>query len=401
MKKIFKSTLVLVICLMVSFLLVGCKKEKQEISRVTVDINPSIELIVDEDNKVVSVTALNDDGNVIIVGEAIVGSSVEDAVGMIVSIATDTGYLVKGEVEASENEIKISVSGDGKAQEKLFESIEKRVNKVISKENINAVVKQKEALELEALKALALQVEPTLTQEEVDDMTESELLNVIRLARTERALLYSQELEKMYNEAKNYEINLTEKEEVQKVINSLDASYQLLKAKYTFAVSSLSTAITAVENVKYTYFINPESDYQKFYQQLLDAKKELLVKKQEVAELPEGEEKEQALQELVVLEQAYNTTLNLVDTAYAAATTLLDTAVETLKAVERTLNEIMNSLPEEVNTLLNQKAEEIQTTCNLKKQEFFQQFETEHKDTIEFYKNLMLEQKQTLMEENK
>lgn len=401
MKKLFKSTLVLVICLMVSFLLVGCKKEKQEISRVTVDINPSIELIVDEDNKVVSVTALNDDGNVIIVGEAIVGSSVEDAVGMIVSIATDTGYLVKGEVEASENEIKISVSGDGKAQEKLFESIEKKVNKVISEENINAVVKQKEALELEALKALALQVEPTLTKEEVDDMTESELLNVIRLARTERALLYSQELEKMYNEAKNYEINLTEKEEVQKVINSLDASYQLLKAKYTFAVSSLSTAISAVENVKYTYFINPESDYQKFYQQLLDAKKELLVKKQEVAELPEGEEKEQALQELAVLEQAYNTTLNLVDTAYAAATTLLDTAVETLKAVERTLNEIMNSLPDEVNTLLNQKAEEIQATCNLKKQEFFQQFETEHKDTIEFYKNLMLEQKQTLMEENK
>ena len=48
MKKIFKNALVLAICLMMSFFLIGCKKksDEQTLSRVTVDINPSIELIV-------------------------------------------------------------------------------------------------------------------------------------------------------------------------------------------------------------------------------------------------------------------------------------------------------------------------------------------------------------------
>ena len=110
---------------MMSFFLIGCKKksEEQSLSRVTVDINPSIELIIDEENKVVSVTALNDDGNIIIVGETFIGKTSEEAVALIVSIATETGYLVKGEVEATENEINISVSGDEKAQEELYNSI--------------------------------------------------------------------------------------------------------------------------------------------------------------------------------------------------------------------------------------------------------------------------------------
>ena len=70
MKRLIKLSLVLVMTFMVTFFLFGCKKTPQEesLSRVTVDINPSIELLVDEENKVVSVTALNDDGNIIIDG---------------------------------------------------------------------------------------------------------------------------------------------------------------------------------------------------------------------------------------------------------------------------------------------------------------------------------------------
>ena len=47
----------------------GTKAEPPEgtYTRMTVDINPSVEFMIDDQNKVVSVTALNDDGSILIV----------------------------------------------------------------------------------------------------------------------------------------------------------------------------------------------------------------------------------------------------------------------------------------------------------------------------------------------
>ncbi len=44
-------------------------------TRLTVDINPGVEFMVDDQNKVVSVTAPNDDGSILIAGEAFVGKT--------------------------------------------------------------------------------------------------------------------------------------------------------------------------------------------------------------------------------------------------------------------------------------------------------------------------------------
>ena len=52
------------------------------VTRMTVDINPSVEFMVDDQNKVVSVTALNDDGSILVAGEAFIGKTPEEAVEM-------------------------------------------------------------------------------------------------------------------------------------------------------------------------------------------------------------------------------------------------------------------------------------------------------------------------------
>lgn len=49
----------------------GKKPPEGTYTRMTVDVNPSIEFMVDDENKVASVTALNDDGSILIAGEAI------------------------------------------------------------------------------------------------------------------------------------------------------------------------------------------------------------------------------------------------------------------------------------------------------------------------------------------
>ena len=83
------------------------KPEEGSVTRMTVDINPSVEFMIDDENKVISVTALNDDGSILIVGEAFVGKTPEQAIEMMISLASDTGYLVQGNVDASENTVKI------------------------------------------------------------------------------------------------------------------------------------------------------------------------------------------------------------------------------------------------------------------------------------------------------
>lgn len=112
MKKITSLILCLLLAFTAIFVLASCEiepDEKGSPSYVSVDINPSIELTVDENNKVVSVYAANEDANVLLYGEeGIVGADIEDAIEKITEIAIELGYLdetnkVVGTTVSSEN----------------------------------------------------------------------------------------------------------------------------------------------------------------------------------------------------------------------------------------------------------------------------------------------------------
>ena len=108
MKTRFISIFLVCIILLTAISFTSCSNAKPEegsVTRMTVDINPSVEFMIDDQNKVVSVTALNDDGSILVVGEAFVGKTPEEAVEMMVTLASDTGYLVHGNVEASKNTV--------------------------------------------------------------------------------------------------------------------------------------------------------------------------------------------------------------------------------------------------------------------------------------------------------
>lgn len=77
------------------FPLYACDTHKdKELAYVSLDINPSIELIVDKDNKVVSVRGENEDGQVLLYGETgIEGEKIDAAVDKITDLAVKYGYL--------------------------------------------------------------------------------------------------------------------------------------------------------------------------------------------------------------------------------------------------------------------------------------------------------------------
>ena len=124
-------TIIVASALLACLLLVGfagCsdKSARKSDSFVRLDINPSIELVVDANNKVVSVYGANTDGTVLLYGEKanVVGKDFEEALALITDEAVKLGYL------SEENKVvQYTVSSpDGeKAEKELAASIDAKV----------------------------------------------------------------------------------------------------------------------------------------------------------------------------------------------------------------------------------------------------------------------------------
>ncbi|MBR6603921.1 MAG: hypothetical protein IKK94_07895 [Clostridia bacterium] len=274
MKKRFISIFMLCALLLSAISFTSCSSaapEEGSVTRMTVDINPSVEFMIDDQNKIVSVTALNDDGSILIVGEAFVGKTPEEAVEMMVTLASDTGYLVQGNAEASENTVKISVSGDSKYAEQLKKDITEKANDTLKALDINGKVEKVEALKIDALRQLALSTS-LYTEEEIGAMGEDQLYKVISVGRIETALLLTEEMRSAYYSAKEYKISFAEREETARIIKELGGLYNLTHAAYKTALDVYSTAITELDNFRYEMLVSPESEYQRSLTKLREAK---------------------------------------------------------------------------------------------------------------------------------
>ena len=88
----------------------GCKDDKTEQKKaeslVSIDVNPSVSLVLDGDNKVLSVIAENEDAQVLVYEENFEGMTVEEATKKIADLAVELGYL-------NEDNRGVSVSAPG------------------------------------------------------------------------------------------------------------------------------------------------------------------------------------------------------------------------------------------------------------------------------------------------
>ena len=106
---------------------------------VSVDINPSIEFIVDEDDIVVSYNLLNEDAEVLCVDVDFVGMNIEEAVELFVQLATEAGFI---DIDSEENEVLITVFGDEESEipKLVRERIRTRIMRFMAMNYINGIV---------------------------------------------------------------------------------------------------------------------------------------------------------------------------------------------------------------------------------------------------------------------
>ena len=403
MKKRLISIFLLCTVLLSAISFTSCSKAKPEegsVTRMTVDINPSVEFMIDDENKVVSVTALNDDGSILIVGEAFVGKTPEEAIEMMVTLASDTGYLVQGNVEASENTVKISVSGDSKYAEQLRKNVSKKANDALKALDINGKVEKVEALKIDALRQMALSTS-IYTEEEIGAMDEGQLYKVISAGRIETALLLTEEMRNAYYSAKEYKISFAEREETARIIKELGGLYNLTHVAYKTALDVYSTAITELDHFRYEMLVSPESEYQKSLARLREAKIELLKQKNYTASLEiNGEEYAAATVTLQLSEENYNRMLAAYEKIGADLNASLEALIAKLRQAETGLIELENTLfDENIEAKLQEKATEIEANLNAAKDGFFAEFESAHAEDIAAVEQSLLAKKQQLKSE--
>lgn len=138
MKKKLVAASALLCAGVMTFSLAACKTDKSgdgsAASYVSLDINPSIELTLDKNDKVISVHGANEDGQVLLYKEeGIVGADVETAVAKITSLAVELGYL-----DENNKVVETSATGaDANSSQKLLEKVNAKVTATADSLNLN------------------------------------------------------------------------------------------------------------------------------------------------------------------------------------------------------------------------------------------------------------------------
>ncbi|MBO5328534.1 MAG: apolipoprotein A1/A4/E family protein [Clostridia bacterium] len=135
-KKLLTTTLAIACAGALCVPFVACSNGEQAKAEtfVTVDINPSIQFTVDKNNKVVSVYGANEDGKVLLYGEAdLTGLKIEKAVEKVTELAVEMGYL-----DQNNKVVETSVTSaiEGKAQE-LLSKINAKISATAGDFNLN------------------------------------------------------------------------------------------------------------------------------------------------------------------------------------------------------------------------------------------------------------------------
>lgn len=371
MKKII--AIICGICLMaVTFSFTACSGNNES-KVMNVSLNPEVEFILDANDKVISVNALNEEGNLIINGQAFVGKTSEQALSLYVSVCKETGFLVKGSVKDGENEISISFSGEN--AEAYFNQAKADLEKIFSKENISASVAKGKKLTEEYLAALAAECAPYIDAAKLQTLTYMEKIEAIAESRKETAEMYSQELKNAYYQAKANALNHARFEAAKNKANAITSGL------ISGTLAAYELACNSIETIRKTVLVDPTSPYQLSLVAFREAKTAYLNFRNYLAQNSEAPEAEQAKYEKAKanLEKAEQ---DLLAAGKAANESLDDAKVELKKACDAVVAKL-----QEYGLAVNDFIDKSEESINAALSAFENKFKVEYATTIDAAKS--------------
>ncbi|NLG81573.1 MAG: hypothetical protein GX490_03485 [Bacilli bacterium] len=290
-------------------ILTGCetlvKAESFSNAYITIDINPSIEIITDEEGLVVQVNALNEDADVLLTDTDFSGKTVEETIAEILELAKEYGYL---DIE-SENAIVVTYLTDeeektSRLENKLMNLIKRQARRKKLQLAVYAASKSEVDEETKELASefnvsvgkmrlilISQELNPDLTLEEASGMSIKELTRIIIEARKELWELVKKEerdayllLKKVLHdnlffkkvELLNQAIQKTTDEEFGEILMETEMSVQEVKDIYNAYYEELVDLNDSVNKEEIEDIINSDEEVQKLIQEKKELEREIL-----------------------------------------------------------------------------------------------------------------------------
>jgi len=211
--KNFKLLFTFLFILSLGLLIVGCQDlQASEEVYVTVDINPSVELIVSPREKVIYANPLNEDGELLLLNLTLVGLDLDVALELIIDEAIALGFI---DIESEETIVSIDViSKDSALGEKVRAQAKQNINDAFQERAMVGRAEDKgfvpdflaEAQSFDVtpgflrLAKSAVEIDDLLTLEEAVLLTQQELMDILKAAKTANLEVRHQLREEFHNQ---------------------------------------------------------------------------------------------------------------------------------------------------------------------------------------------------------
>lgn len=333
MKKKLLSFLV-AICLVIPCLcLVGCNDTKSS-KVMQLKVNPEIEFVLDKDNKVVSVNALNEDCYAILtatwaededattISAKLVGMQADEAAELFIKVCDQEQFI---QVNATTN-VEISISGD--RVNNLYNEVKSAIENVeFEAKNIVLECEKLAKITKDELVATAKECYKELSDEYLNGLTEEELIAKIKESREETKDFVNTQMKEFYYQMRDQYVLLAKLEAIDVV------------GAFKTLTENLSNHINGMIGKFKEQYLSTDSAFYKNMQAYIQSKKEWLA--QNV-----GEATSETLDELTSAVEAAQTA---VDNAFSAAQTAINGLIEnfsdTLSSIETAINSAISSMP--------------------------------------------------------
>lgn len=339
MKKKLLSFLV-AICLIIPCLcLVGCNDTKSS-KVMTLKVNPEIEFVLDKDNKVVTVNALNEDCYAILtatwgenedattVSEKLVGMQADEASELFIKVCDQEHFI---QVNATSN-VEISISGDN--VNNLYNQVKSAIESVeLEAKNIVLECEKLVKIKKDELVATAKECYKELSDDYLNGLTEEELVAKIKESREETKDFLNTQVKEFYYQMRDKYI----------LMARLEAADRL--GTFKTYIEEVQKYIGEIANDFNTKYFDATSEFRAKTTEYINAKKEWLATNISGAT---EESFEKINQSLTYAQNALNSAMQQAQQAIDSA---LSTIGSTLKSIEDLLLDAISQLPGYAQTL--------------------------------------------------
>lgn len=356
--------------------LVGCScSEADELQVMTMSVNPGVEFIVDKDDKVVSVTASNEDGAYILNNfENFTGMSAKDAAVKFLELSEQYGFVVSGTVDGEE--ITISVSGEG--ADELYKDVKKAISSKVTE--LGMEIKEMVKIAESDLENMIEECYQEYTSSEIADLSEEKMLEMLKASREETKELFTEDERLEYYKDRAQKILETKIATIEAYVESmgtiastalsttlmpaLNVVKESITTAYNAVDTALNTALSQIKTQRETYITKKKEYLEKVeaYKEALEADNEALATelKTELTNL-RAEAKGYQDELMRQLKTAKTELIGKVQTQVQTLLTSLNTAVDNILKGISNLPGVTPLSEEDINTAINNALTALKT----------------------------------------